>query len=96
MRKLESFSGTVSGGQFVDLQSQTYDATWKTVAEAPRTPSSFDVGVDHLPLNSPLTTHASQKSQQNLLLPSSLATLQLGVNILWRSSHSSEMAKYNF
>ena len=74
----ESFSGEgiVSGGQSVDLQSQTYDATWKTVAENARTHSSFDAGVDHLPLNSPLTTHASQKSQQSLLPPSSLATLQ--------------------
>ena len=74
----ESFSGEgiVCGGQSVDLQGQTYDVTWKTVAENARTPSSFDARVDHLPLNSPLTTHASKKSQQNLSPPSSLATLQ--------------------
>ena len=74
----ESFSGkgTVSGGQSVDLQSQTYDATCKTVAENARTRNSFDAGVDHLPSNSPLTIHTSQKSQQNLLPLSSLATLQ--------------------
>ena len=73
----ESFSGkgTVSGGQSVDLQSQTYDATCKTVAENARTRNSFDAGVDHLPSNSPLTIHTSQKSQQNLLPLSSLATL---------------------
>ena len=74
----ESFSGkgTVSGGQSVDLQSQTYDATCKTVAENARTRNSFDAGVDHLPSNSPLTIHTSQKSQQNLLPLSWLATLQ--------------------
>ena len=54
----ESFSGkgTVSGGQSVDLQSQTYDATYKTVAKNARTHNSFDAGVDQdLPSNSPLT-----------------------------------------
>ena len=74
----ESFSGkgTVSGGQSVDLQSQTYDATCKTVAENAWTCISFDAGFDHLPSNSPLTIHTSQKSQQNLLPLSWLATLQ--------------------
>ena len=62
-----SGEGIASGGQSVDLQSQTYDATCKTVAENARTRNSFDAGVDHLPSNSPLTIHTSQKSQQNLL-----------------------------
>ena len=54
-----SGEGIASGGQSVDLQSQTYDATCKTVAEARLTPSPFDVGVDHLHQNSTTTTAAN-------------------------------------
>ena len=54
-----SGEGIASGGQSVDLQSQTYDATCKTVAEARLTPSPFDVGVDHLHQNLTTTTAAN-------------------------------------
>ena len=54
-----SGEGIASGGQSVDLQRQTYDATCKTVAEARLTPSPFDVGVDHLHQNLTTTTAAN-------------------------------------
>ena len=62
----ESFSGEgiVSGGQSVDLQSQTYDGTWKTVAENARTHSSFDAEVDHLPLKQTKENQAAAIDQQ--------------------------------